>query len=215
MPHPDLPLAQRAAHTHAPALAALVVAAVLSIGGALALRPAHAAAPQAPPGAPAAVAALAASADGLYVLDNRAKLAWPRCVEGMQWNGRICTGKARLFTYSQAQALAHARWKAEGVRWRLPRVPELRRLVDRTRQPPIIDPVLFPGTPMQWHWTGTASVNTAAVNPYNYGNVARGGSGESAMTAQQGWAVDMETGEARGTIGKATRLPVRLVRPQP
>ena len=116
---------------------------------------------------------------------------------------------------SPAQALARSRWQAEGVSWRLPRVPELRRLVDRTRQPPIVDPILFPATPMQWHWTGTASVNTATVNPYNYGNVARGGSGESGLQAQQGWAVDMETGEARGNVGKGTRLPVRLVRPLP
>jgi len=207
-------------HGHAASHAAAAV--LLALGAAAAVFPppsfaAGAAAQDAgePEAAPSRRPVLAPSADGASVLDERARLAWPRCVEGMQWTGRSCAGEARLFTYSQAQALAQARWKAEGVRWRLPRVPELRRLVDRTRQPAIVDPVLFPATPMEWHWTGTASVNTATVNPYNYGTVARGGSGESGLQAQQGWAVDMETGEARGNIGKGTRLPVRLVRPMP
>lgn len=172
-------------------------------------------APTAPTSAPTSAPQLSASADGAYVLDARTHLAWPRCVEGMRWNGKTCTGTADLFTYAQAQALARARWKAEGVRWRLPRVNELRRLVNRATQPPTLDPVLFPATPMEWHWTSTASVNTATVNPYAYGNVQRGGQGEGGLTTQQGWAVDMETGEASGSMGKAMRLPVRLVRPLP
>ncbi|RYF26808.1 MAG: DUF1566 domain-containing protein [Comamonadaceae bacterium] len=185
-----------------------------SLGAWAAMSPALA---QQEPAARASAAApqLTASADGAYVLDARTHLAWSRCVEGMRWNGRTCTGSAELFTYSQAQALARDRWKTEGVRWRLPRVNELRRLVNRATQPPSLDAVLFPATPMEWHWTSTASVNTATVNPYAYGNVQRGGQGESGLTTQQGWAVDMETGEASGKMGRATRLPVRLVRPLP
>lgn len=197
------------------ALALLLAATALPHATAAADGPSAAASSPASAPRPAAAAALSPSADGTYVLDTRAKLAWPRCVEGMQWNGRTCTGEPGLFTYAQAQALATARWKAEGVRWRLPRVNELRRLVDRSKQPPMLSPTLFPATPMQLHWTGTASVNTATVNPYAYGNVARGGQGESGLSVQQGWAVDMETGEAQGQVGKATRLPVRLVRPMP
>ncbi len=166
----------------------------------------------APPPAPAA---LQPSQDGTLVIDARARLAWPRCVEGMQWNGRSCTGAARLMTYGEAQALVRERARAEGVRWRLPRVNELRRLVNRGAQSPGMDAALFPAAPRQWHWTGTASVNTAAVNPYAYGNVQRGGAGESRLSAQQGWAVDMDSGAARGDVGRATRLPVRLVRPAP
>lgn len=173
-----------------------------------------AATPAKPPAsAPASTFTL--SPDGTLVIDARTHLAWPRCVEGMRWNGKTCTGTAQLFTYAQAQALAKERWKAEDVRWRLPRVNELRRLVNRSVQPPTLDPVLFPATPMEWHWTGTASINTATVNPYAYGNVQRGGQGESGMSAQKGWAVDMETGETTGNMGKGTQLPVRLVRPQP
>jgi len=193
------------------ALAALLAALVLPC----AAQAEGAAASPARQAAAASVNTFTLSPDGTYVIDARTHLAWPRCVEGMRWNGKTCTGTAQLFTYAQAQALAKERWKAEGVRWRLPRVNELRRLVNRSAQPPTLDPVLFPATPMEWHWTGTASVNTATVNPYAYGNVQRGGQGESGMSPQKGWAVDMETGEATGNMGKGTQLPVRLVRPQP
>ncbi len=158
---------------------------------------------------------LIVSPDGSLVIDTRARLAWPRCVEGMRWDGRRCAGVARLMTYGEAQAQARQRWQADGVRWRLPRVNELRRLVNRKTQPPSVDAQLFPFMPRDWVWTGTASVNTNTVNPYAYGNVARGGAGESNMSVQQSWAVDMSSGEARGDVGRATRLHVQLVRPAP
>lgn len=155
------------------------------------------------------------SPDGSLVIDQRARLAWPRCVEGMTWTGNACRGVPRLFTYGEAQALVRSRWKAEGVRWRLPRVNELRRLVNRSTRPPSVDRQLFPAMPRDWLWTGTASVNATAVNPYAYGNVARGGAGESSLSVQQSWAVHMATGEASGEVGRATRLHVQLVRPAP
>ena len=158
---------------------------------------------------------LVLSPDGSLVIDTRAHLAWPRCVEGMVWNGSACRGVAQLLTYGEAQALARKRWQADGVRWRLPRVNELRRLVNRKAQPPSVDTQLFPAMPRDWLWTGTASVNTNTVNPYAYGNVTRGGAGESSMTVQQSWAVDMASGEARGDVGRATRMHVQLVRPAP
>lgn len=172
-------------------------------------------APAATRPAQAPLPALQVSPDGTLVIDPRARLAWPRCVEGMRWTGSGCTGLPQLFTYGEAQALVRQRWKDEGVRWRLPRVNELRRLVNRSVQPPSMDTRLFPAAPLEWHWTGTASVNASAVNPYAYGNVTRGGAGESNLSVQQGWAVDMASGQARGDVGRGTRLPVRLVRPAP
>ena len=35
------------------------------------------------------------------------------------------------------------------------------------------------------------------------------------MAFTQGWAVDLSSGEARGDVGRATRLHVQLVRPAP
>lgn len=164
---------------------------------------------------PAASATLVPSEDGASIIDLRARLMWPRCVQGMQWNGKTCTGVAQRFDHAQALALAHARWKADGVRWRLPRVPELKRLVDKTALPPGPSPVLFPGTPHDWHWSGSATVLMRSGNQYNYGNAMNSGAGGEAgsMALRQGWAVNMETGESRGDVGKGTRLLVRLVRP--
>ena len=57
----------------------------------------------------------ALSDDGAYVIDLQARLAWPRCVEGMVWDGKTCTGKPQLFDHAQASIHALARWKAEGL----------------------------------------------------------------------------------------------------
>lgn len=154
------------------------------------------------------------SADGAYVLDRRAGLAWPRCVEGMQWNGKTCTGKPLLLDRSQANALATERWKAEGVGWRLPRVPELQRLVDRTLSPPGLHPLLFPAAPGQWHWSATSNVNAPRGNQYNYANIVQGEGGRQAALIN-GWAVNLSSGEARGDAARTSKLPVRLVRPMP
>jgi hypothetical protein len=164
---------------------------------------------------PAASPTLVPSQDGASIIDLRARLVWPRCVQGMLWNGKACTGTPQRLDYAQAVALAHARWKTDGVRWRLPRVPELKRLMDKNARPPGPSSVLFPGTPHDWHWSGSANVQMRPVNQYNYGNVMNGGAAGEAgsMAFRQGWAVNMQTGESRGDVGKGTRLLVRLVRP--
>lgn len=206
----------------APHFAVLVLAcsAMLAAAGAGAQTAAGASttvAPAPPSGAPAPLSPsqpqLQLSADGAFVIDSRARLAWPRCAEGMQWNSGHCSGQPRLMSHAQAQALAVQRWKAQGAGWRLPRVPELRRLIDKSTQPPALNPLLFPNAPPGWHWTATANVNTSSVNPYAYGNVARGGQGESALSVVQGWAVDTGSAEASPDFGRGTLLLVRLVRP--
>lgn len=169
----------------------------------------------APAAAPTHAPTLHVSRDGALVVDTRSRIAWARCVEGMHWNGKTCAGEPLLFNFREAQSWARERWQRDGVRWRLPRVPELRRLVDRNARPPAVDARLFPNAPPEWHWTSTASVNAVAVNPYAYGNAARGGQGESTLKPQHAWAVDMSSGQGQGDVGRATRLPIRLVRPAP
>lgn len=164
---------------------------------------------------PAAAPTVVPSEDGVSVIDLRARLVWSRCVEGMQWNGKTCTGTPQRLDYAQAAALANARWKAEGVRWRLPRANELKRLVDKTARPSGPNPVLFPATPHDWHWSGSANIYTGSGNQYNYGSVMgnRSGADAGSMGLRQGWAVNMGTAESRGDVGKGSRLLVRLVRP--
>jgi hypothetical protein len=154
------------------------------------------------------------SADGAAVLDPPARLAWARCVEGMQWTGKFCHGTPQLMSFSQAVAHARGRSQADGLAWRLPRVQELQRLVQRTASKPVgPDPLLFPDTPHELFWSATAQLGGRASNPYNYGTVMRGGGGgEAPSAAMQGWAVHLGSGAAHGDVSKSSRLLVRLVR---
>lgn len=156
------------------------------------------------------------SRDGSALIDQRAGLVWSRCVEGMRWSGRTCTGEPARVSHSKAVALASARKAADGVAWRLPRVTELQRLAPRSGRSPGLDPVLFPAAPDERHWAMTANIDSAptAVNPYNYGNILRGRTSENTnqMAFLHGWAVNPETGEARSDVLKRMALPVRLVR---
>lgn len=176
--------------------------AALALGAGLA---AHAADGPAP--------ALAPSADGQELVDSASQQAWARCVEGMHWDGRGCQGRPALFTHAEALAMARARSEAEGRTWRVPRVPELKRLGDRLNhaaQPAL----LAPAAPAGWYWTSSARIDSETVNPYAYRNVQRGVTGTEAdrLRVQAGWAVDPRSGEARGDMPKRERLPLRLVR---
>ena len=155
--------------------------------------------------------------DGAHVIDRRTTLVWPRCVEGMRWSGKTCVGEPLRLSHAEAQALVAARRKAEGLPWRLPRVTDLRKLMTHTDGPRrSLDPTLFPTAPDGWHWALDAKLNTAQVNPYNYGNVVRGQTRPQTDTldVRLGWAVNPATGESRGDMPRITRLPVRLMRPE-
>lgn len=151
--------------------------------------------------------------DNLYVIDKRTRLIWVRCVEGMRWDGLICSGEPELFTHPQAAALATARRNADGLAWRLPRAAELRRLVDKNPKSPGLNPILFPGAPSDWHWSGSASIETKPVNAYDYDKISQGSTEKTAdrMVFLNSWAVHLETGEARSDMPKTNRLPVRFV----
>lgn len=184
----------------------------LAVGGfGLCLLPSLLAAAPPPPAAEWLV-----SEDGVTVIDVRAQLVWPRCVEGMQWTGKTCTGTPLLLDRAEAAALATARWKADGVAWRLPRAAELQRLVNKSANPPGIDPQLFPAAPDLWYWSSTANVSGLRNNQYNYNTIRQSREGDSAgqMAMLNGWAVSLSTGEARGDVARTSKLPVRLVRPQ-
>jgi hypothetical protein len=156
------------------------------------------------------------SEDGASVIDRHSKLVWSRCVEGMQWNGRICSGEPKALNHGEATMLAKARKDAESVNWRLPRVPELQQLVNKKAGLVGLDPVLFPAAPRDWHWSATVVVDTTPVNQYSYGNVMQGLTNDNVnrLAFLHGWAVNLESGAARGDVTKRTKLHVRLVRTQ-
>ncbi len=166
--------------------------------------------PQAAWAADAAAPELSASADGAFIVQHSTGLQWARCVEGLTWNGQGCSGTPLLMERSEAIAWARKKSRADGVLWRVPRVAELRKLVGKTG----LDPRLFPDAPDGWYWSSTSNVDTANVNPYNYGNVQKGVDNSNAnhLDFLNGWAVNMGTGEARGDVARKTKLMVRLVR---
>lgn len=153
------------------------------------------------------------SQDGSFVVDAQTELVWSRCVEGMQWNGKNCIGTPRLATYVEALSMAKQRSKADGVQWRVPRVKELQHVLDKAMHSKQGLKAIFPAAPADWHWTGSANINTKSVNQYAYKNIERGATAKSADSLEflHGWAVNSQTGEARGDVLKRDKLLVRLV----
>lgn len=157
---------------------------------------------------------LVVSHDGAYVISVPNRMAWARCVEGMQWNGKTCSGRAQRMTQPQAQARAAERAAQEKLPWRLPTVLELQRIVNRKGQPPGTDLRLFPAAPMEPHWTSTLLVKNTHINVYDYDNVVRGQTENRSgieIDFLNGWAVDLSTGNAVKGVAKADLLPVRLL----
>lgn len=150
------------------------------------------------------------TADGGGVVDEEARLAWSRCVEGMQWDGRTCVGEARFMNHAAALAAAAARAKNDGLPWRLPRVGEMQQMA---RWSPSAR-ALLPPAPQTSYWSGTAVADLGRVNQYQYQNIRQHVTEENAnhIAFLHGWAVDLATGKARDDVLKRTPLPVRLVR---
>ncbi len=132
----------------------------------------------------------------------------------MRWDGKTCTGEPRLMTHGEATAWAAQRAKADGVPWRLPRVTELRRWAARGGRFSPQVATLFPAAPVDWYWTLTAAIDTRSANPYDYNNIRDGRGTTTSVGVQQGWAVNMATGDAEGDVSKRSRLVVRLVSSQ-
>jgi hypothetical protein len=85
-------------------------------------------------------------ANGAEIRDLRTGLVWQRCQVGQKWNGTTCIGKAKEFTFDEAEKLA-------GQDWRLPTKDELLTLVDLSAGRPTINHKAFPNTPAANVWT--------------------------------------------------------------
>jgi hypothetical protein len=81
----------------------------------------------------------------LTVYDARTALTWQRAVpDGLY-------GRSAAISYCADLSLAGA------SDWRLPSLPELRSLVDRTEWAPAIDATAFPDTPYWYYWANSQS----------------------------------------------------------
>jgi hypothetical protein len=95
------------------------------------------------------------STDGQEVQDTQTGLIWRRCVEGMAWDGKTCTGTYGTYTHEQAFQRATSEANRTGIVWRLPNIEELFSLVDINSFNSAIDKTAFPRTPPQQTWSST------------------------------------------------------------
>lgn len=165
---------------------------------------------------PATKAEWVLSADGQHTLLTRSRLLWPRCVEGMQWNGKTCVGTPLWVDHAQALEHARRRSQLDGLTWRLPSAREL-QLISQHNQRAMEagQTAALPEPGLGWSWSGTTLVIRQQVNPYSYDTIARGaagGVGGQQLDLQNGWAVNTGTAEMRGDIPRRTPMLLRLVR---
>lgn len=164
--------------------------------------------------APVAAADWTLTSDGSHYLQRSTHLLWPRCVEGMRWNGKDCAGQPLWLDHMAAQALARQRSKIDGHQWRLPHLKELQQLARLNSAPSTKTVPPLPESTEGWVWTGTIPIEMRSVNPYSYGNVMNGVTGQnvSQMKFLHAWVVNTATGESRDDVLKRTPMFVRLVR---
>lgn len=132
---------------------------------------------------------------GSEVLDRVTGLIWQRCVLGMNWDGRSCSGSPSLHSWPQALAAAQsaAPSLAPGAAaWRLPDMKELISLVDKACVAPSINSRWFPAAPAASVWS---------ASPF-------------AGQTGSAWVVGFDRGY-HGTVFNSSTLQVRLVRSAP
>jgi hypothetical protein len=133
------------------------------------------------------------SGDGQEVLDATTQLTWRRCPEGIQWDGKTCSGKLAKFSYAGAKQQAASAAKTGAKEWRIPSRDELLTIVDKqAKKKPRIDGTAFPKTPSAPFW---------ATRPGTDDNL-------------NAWLVSFANGKVTGNAGQA-KFPLRLVRAGP
>ena len=120
-------------------------------------------------------------------------LIWKRCVEGMIWDSKTCTGQSALFNASEASKLTSN--FAGQTDWRLPSITELQSIVEREAFNPSINIEVFPNTPARTTHSYTIPVNTQTYHNHT-------------------WQVDFQFGRMAPTLTLAQSV-VRFVRGKP
>ena len=110
-------------------------------------------------------------------------LMWKRCSEGQNWTGKICDGKAKGYSWHEADELAKSSNYAEHSHWRLPTLKELNVFSYSFKS------TLFPNTPQDTFWTSSSYDHSP-----NYA-----------------WIVDFDTDKEDGAK-RSEKIRVRFVR---
>lgn len=102
------------------------------------------------------------SVNGNEVLDTQTNLVWQRCSMGQRWTGQQCKGKVQAMTWSEAKSSA----QALGSGYRLPTLPELQSLVDRSCYNAAYNENMFPNGQPDAYWSATPVSNQLAFAHY-------------------------------------------------
>jgi hypothetical protein len=100
---------------------------------------------------------------GDEVFDEKTRLVWKRCAEGMKWTGEACEGTALRLGAGAAFVRAQNIAKEAGIGWRLPDREELITLVDKSAVSAKINSSVFPGTPAFFFWIANPSAQFFAI----------------------------------------------------
>lgn len=92
-------------------------------------------------------------------LHHDSRLHWSRCALGQSWNGQACEGPALAFTWDEAVRAIDELNNNGGLAgyqdWRLPSRGELESIVERCREAPAINELVFPNTPWAGFWSSS------------------------------------------------------------
>lgn len=94
------------------------------------------------------------------VLDRQKGLTWRRCAWGQLESGDRCVGSATALTIVEATRIAERESQRTGRPWRLPSLAELSGVTELRCHNPAINLTIFPNTPAETFWSGTAFVNS-------------------------------------------------------
>ena len=131
----------------------------------------------------------AVSADGQEVSDSTTRLVWRRCGEGMDWDGKTCSGTLVKLNYAGARKAAETA-KSSGKAWRIPTREELVTLYDvKAKKTPKVDPTMFPKATNGPFWATRAGTDDNL----------------------NAWLVNFRSGRVSGYAGQK-KFPLRLVR---
>lgn len=116
---------------------------------------------------------------GAEVRDKLTGIVWQRCVLGMVWNGKTCTGTAAGKTWLEAiQAVQSANpSRAPGATgWMLPNSADLYGLAERACYNPSINTNWFPETPGERTWSSTTDTSNSEIAMHVSFSYGHGGS---------------------------------------
>ena len=92
--------------------------------------------------------------------DTKLNKTWLRCVAGMHWDGKSCSGQSLSYSWKGALEIVadmNAKKVAGRSNWRLPTIEELESIAEKRCFKPAINLEAFPYSPDTAFWSDTRS----------------------------------------------------------